>query len=126
LPPSSRILPVALQCRKHRRRLRRINREAPMKLVSHSRVVAFAVVALAMAATSAAQAFTIDDQSNTNSDGSAKFSDPDSRFSGTGNNGTTIRQGNTTLRFGNQRTLGDERYNNDRMFQPNGRPAGER
>ncbi len=97
-----------------------------MKLLSHCRVVAFAVIALAMAAASVAQAFTIDDQSNTNSDGSARYVDPDSRFSGNGGNGTTLRQGNTTLRFGNQRTFSDERYNNDRMFNPNGRPMGER
>ena len=61
--------------------------------------------------------------SSTNSDGSAKYVDPDrqgSRF-GTGG-GTTLRQGNTTFQFGPQRSF-DQRYNNDRMFDPLGRPG---
>jgi hypothetical protein len=70
-----------------------------------------------------ALAFTIDDQSNTNRDGSARFADPDERFSGTGNGVTTYRQGNMSLQFGNQRSIGDQRYNADRMFNPNGRPG---
>jgi hypothetical protein len=82
---------------------------------------------VAMLAAPLAQAFTIDDQSNTNSDGSAKFSDPDARFSGTGNGGPTVyRQGNMSLQFGPQRSLTDQRYNTDRMFNPNGRPGDER
>jgi hypothetical protein len=54
---------------------------------------------------------------------SAKYVDPDrqgSRF-GTGG-GTTLRQGNTTFQFGPQRSF-DQRYNNDRMFDPLGRPG---
>jgi hypothetical protein len=43
-----------------------------------------------------------------------------SRF-GTGG-GTTIRQGNTTFQFGPQRSF-DQRYNNERMFDPLGRPG---
>jgi hypothetical protein len=74
-----------------------------------------------------AQAFTVDDQSNTNSDGSARFSDPDERFSGSSNAGaTTYRSGNTTMQFGPQRSLSDQRYNTDRMFDPNGRPGDDR
>ena len=99
---------------------------------SQTRVVLTAAVfGLSMlGAVGAAQAFTIDDQSNTNPNGSAKFSDPDSRFSngGSGGNGqTTYNYGNTTLRFGSgsQRSTYDQRYNTDRMFDPNGRP-GER
>ena len=95
-----------------------------------SQHVAFAFAAgfaLALLAAPAAQAFTIDDQSNTNSDGSAKYVDPDARLQGFSNNGQgVIRQGNTTFQFGPQRTLTDQRYNNDRMFDPNGRPGDDR
>jgi hypothetical protein len=95
---------------------------------SHPRVfIAAAAFGLVLLAAPIAQAFTIDDQSNTNSDGSAKFSDPDSRFSGTSNGGpTTYRQGNMSLQIGPQRSLTDERYNNERMFNPNGRPGDDR
>jgi hypothetical protein len=97
---------------------------------SHHRVLIIAgALGLALLAAPLAQAFTIDDQSNTNSDGSAKFSDPDSRFSGTGtgNGGPTVyRQGNMSLQFGPQRSLTDQRYNNERMFNPNGRPGDDR
>jgi hypothetical protein len=80
--------------------------------------------ALALSAAGKAHAFTIDDKSNTNPDGSAKFSDPDSRFSSDGSNGkSTYRSGPFSLQFGSQRTLTDQRYNTDRMFQPNGRPG---
>jgi hypothetical protein len=91
----------------------------------HRRVsMAAAALVLALSAVGSARAFTIDDKSNTNSDGSAKFSDPDSRFSGNSGNGTTTyRNGPFSMQFGNQRTLTDQRYNTDRMFQPNGRPG---
>ena len=91
---------------------------------SHRRALVIAgALGLALVA-GTAQAFTIDDQSNTNANGSAKFSDPDSQLSGNGSNGkTTYRNGPFSLQFGSQRTLTDERYNNDRMFQPNGRPG---
>jgi hypothetical protein len=96
---------------------------------SHRRVlVAAGALALALTvqplAAGKVKAFTIDDHSNTNADGSAKFSDPDSRLSGNGNNGmTTYRSGPMSLQFGTQRTLTDQRYNTDRMFNPNGRPG---
>ena len=95
---------------------------------SYHRVFIIAgILGLTLLVAPLAQAFTIDDQSNTNPDGSAKFSDPDSRFSGNGNNGpTTYRQGNMSLQFGTQRSLTDQRYNTDRMFNPNGRPGDER
>jgi len=73
-----------------------------------------------------AQAFTIDDRSTTNPDGTAKFSDTDPRRFGSGTDGqTTIRQGNTTFQFGGQRSF-DQRYSKEQMFEPNGRPLGER
>ena len=96
---------------------------------SHRRVLIIAgALALALSAAgslvTSAQAFTIDDKSNSNADGSAKFSDPDSQLSGNGSNGkSTFRNGPFSLQFGSQRTLTDERYNNDRMFQPTGRPG---
>jgi hypothetical protein len=92
---------------------------------SHRRALVIAgALALALSAAGKAQAFTIDDKSNTNPDGSAKFSDPDSRLSGSGSNGkSTFRSGPFSLQFGSQRALTDERYNTDRMFQPNGRPG---
>jgi hypothetical protein len=99
------------------------------KCRSHRRVFMFAAafglgVVAAPAFVSLAQAFTIDDQSNTNRDGSARFADPDSRFSGNGADGpTTYRNGNMSLQFGSQRSLSDQRYNTDRMFNPNGRPG---
>ena len=86
------------------------------------------VFALGVLGAPAAQAFTIDDQSNTNSNGSAKYVDPDTRrFGSSTNDGqTTIRQGNATFQFGPQRSIGDQRYNNERMFEPNGRPLNDR
>lgn len=80
-------------------------------------------------ATTLAHAFTIDDQSNTNSDGSAKFADPNApttRFGSSSGSQTTIRQGNSTFQFGPQRSLSDERYTKDRMFDPLGRPGDDR
>ena len=101
---------------------------------SHRRVLIIAGAlgigfGLALLAAPVAQAFTIDDQSNTNRDGSARFSDPAARLSGPGDGGpTTIRQGNTTLQFGTQRPGfgSDQRYNTERMFNPNGRPGDDR
>jgi hypothetical protein len=87
---------------------------------------AFGLAVLAVLAAPAAHAFTIEDQSNTNSNGSARYSDPDARFSGSGNGQTTIQQGNTTLRFGGQQSTFDQRYNPNRMFEPNVRPDSER
>jgi hypothetical protein len=84
-----------------------------------------AAFGLALLAAPAAHAFTIEDQSNTNSNGSAPYTDPDARFSGYGNP-TTIQQGNTTLRFGGQQGSFDQRYNPNRMFEPNSRPDDDR
>jgi hypothetical protein len=92
----------------------------------HRLAVLAAAFGLALLAAPAAHAFTIEDQSNTNSDGTARYTDPDARFSGAGNGQTTLQQGNTTLRFGTQQGSFDQRYNPSRMFDPLGRPAGER
>ena len=92
----------------------------------HRLAVLAAAFGLALLAAPAAHAFTIDDQSNTNSDGTARYVDPDARFSGSGNGQTTIQQGNTNLRFGGQQGSFDQRYNPNRMFDPNARPDSER
>ena len=92
----------------------------------HRLAVLAAAFGLALLAAPAAHAFTIDDQSNTNSDGTARYVDPDARFSGSGTGQTTIQQGNTTLRFGGQQGTFDQRYNPNRMFDPNARPDSER
>jgi hypothetical protein len=79
-------------------------------------------------AAGAAQAFTFDNTTNTNSDGAARYTDPDSRLTGGDNRGdgpTTIRNGNSTLQFGAPRES-SRNFNTDSMFQPNGRPVGER
>lgn len=91
-------------------------------------VIFTAVFGLALLAAPAAHAFTIEDQSNTNSNtnSSTRYGDPDARFSGSGNGQTTIQQGNTTLRFGGQQGTFDQRYNPNRMFDPNGRPDDSR
>jgi hypothetical protein len=87
-----------------------------------------AAFGLSVLAASAAQAFTIDNQSGTNSDGSAKYTDPDSRFSngGSSNSGPKYNFGNATVQFGTGVPGPQERYNTDRMFNPNGQPYGER
>lgn len=85
------------------------------------------VLGLALLAAPAAKAFTIEEQGATA--GGSRLVDPDaraSRFGSTGNNeGTTIRQGNTTFQFGSQRSF-DNRFSKEQMFEPNGRPLGER
>ena len=103
-----------------------------MNVLSKSRLPLFAFAAafgLAVVAAPSAQAFTMEDQGGTNPDGSAKYADPEARrfgSSATSKDGqTTIRQGNTTLQFGSQRPS-NERYNVDRMFNPNGRPGDDR
>ena len=98
----------------------------PPSPARHRLAVRAAAFGLALLAAPAAHAFTIEDQSNTNSNGSARYSDPDARFSGSGNGQTTIQQGNTTLRFGGQQGTFDQRYNPNRMFEPNSRPESER
>ncbi len=103
-----------------------MNRQPLYRLHHVAFAAAFSLSALAA---SAAHAFTFDNTTNTNSDGSAKYVDPDERFSGNSNNNngqTTIRQGNTTMQFGSQRPGSDLNFNTDGMFQPNGRPVGDR
>jgi hypothetical protein len=106
----------------------------PKRPLSHRRLplyafgIAFGLALAAPMFVGLAHAFTIDEQSNTNSDGSAKYVDPDARVSrfGSGNDGqTTIRQGNTTLQLGSQPSF-DQRFNKQQMFEPNGRPLGDR
>ncbi|MBI2715881.1 MAG: hypothetical protein HYX37_15730 [Rhizobiales bacterium] len=74
-----------------------------------------------------AQAFTIEDQGGAaKSDGARNaVADPDGRASrfGSGNGQSTIKQGNTTLQFGARPSF-NQQYNNDRMFEPLGRPGG--
>ena len=93
---------------------------------SHHRVLIVAgVLGLAFSAASVAQAFTIDDQSAAASNNAARLADPAARLSGDNSDGkTVIRNGNTTLQFGSQRPSSfDQRYNTERMFNPNGRPG---
>lgn len=82
---------------------------------------------LSLLAAPAALAFTIDNQTVTNSDGAARYNNRDGTVSRYGNDGkTSIKQGNTTLQFGTHRRGSDLNFNPERMFQPNGRPYGER
>jgi hypothetical protein len=107
----------------------RKHREAVMKQMpqSWSRHLAMLAAAfgLVLLAAPAARAFTIDNQSNSNADGSARYTDPDARFSGSADGKTVIRQGNTTFQFGNSRSF-DQKYNADRMFNPNSRLGDDR
>jgi len=84
----------------------------------HRLAVLAAAFGLAILAAPAAHAFTIEEQSNSNSSGTARYADPDARFSGYGP-ATTIQQGNTTIRYGGQMGSFDQRYDQNRMFQPN-------
>ena len=73
-----------------------------------------------------AQAFTIEDQSGAAKGDGARsaIADPDgraSRFgSGNSNGQSTFKQGNTTLQFGAQPSF-DQRYDNNRLFDPGSR-----
>jgi hypothetical protein len=92
------------------------------------RVAIVTTFGASLLAAGAAQAFTFDNTTNTSSDGSARYVDPDSRLTGGNNRSdgpTTIRNGNTTLQFGAPRES-SRNFNTDSMFQPNGRPLGER
>jgi len=80
---------------------------------------------LVLLAAPAARAFTIDNQDNSNVNGSARYTDPDEQFSGSADGKTVIRQGNTTVQFGQGQSF-DQKYNADRMFNPIGRPGGDR
>ena len=97
-----------------------------MKPSSPCRLAVFAAVfGLILLAAPAARAFTIDNQNNSNADGSARYTDPDARFSGSADGKTVIRQGGTTLQFGGSQSF-DQKYNADRMFNPNGRLGDDR
>jgi hypothetical protein len=80
---------------------------------------------LALLTMPVAHAFTFEGQGNTSNDGAARITDPEARFSGAGP-ATTIKQGNTTIQFGGQTGSFDQRYNSNRMFDPNGRPGDGR
>jgi hypothetical protein len=84
-------------------------------------------VGMAMLAAPLAHAFTYEDLNNTNADGTAKYVDPGDNVSNFGNSGgqNTLRQGNTALQFGQPQTF-QQRYNPSNLFDPLGRPAGER
>ena len=84
-----------------------------------------AVLGLMLWTVPAARAFTIDNQSNSNADGSARYADPDARFDTSSDGKTTFRQGNTTFQFGQSQSF-DQKYNADRMFNPNGRLGEDR
>ena len=86
-----------------------------------------AAFGLALLAAPVAHAFTIDNQNNTNSDGSARYTDPDQRFSNsaTSDGKTVIKQGNTTLQFGVQPSF-NQKYDSNRMFDPNARTGDGR
>ena len=94
---------------------------------SHTLALAAAAFSLALLAAPAAQAFTIEELGASNGDGARNaIADPDGRVSRFGSSGNTYKQGNTTLQFGTQQRGGDRYFNTDHMFNPNGRPYGER
>jgi hypothetical protein len=92
---------------------------------SHHLAVLAAALGLILWTVPAARAFTIDNQSNTNADGSARYADPETHFDTSSDGKTTFRQGNTTFQFGQSQSF-DQKYNADRMFNPNGRPGEDR
>jgi hypothetical protein len=86
-----------------------------------------AAFGFALMAAPVAHAFTFDNQTTTNGDGSAKYVDPDARLSPSGSGGqTSIRQGNATFQFGPAQQPFNQRYNSNNLFDPVGRPMGER
>ena len=91
----------------------------------HRLAVLAAAFGLALLTMPVAHAFTFEGQGDTSNDGAARITDPEARFSGTGP-ATTIKQGNTTIQFGGQMGSFDQRYNSNRMFEPNGRPGDGR
>ncbi len=106
-----------------------MNRLAKSRLRRFAFAAAFgAAFGLGVLAAPAAQAFTLESAGATNSDGSAKYVDPDQQISrfGSGGGQTTVKQGDATFHFGPAQQPFNQRYNADRMFQPNDRPAGER
>jgi hypothetical protein len=76
-----------------------------------------------------AQAFTIEDQGGASKGDGARnvIADPDGRVSRFGNSSgqSTIKQGNTTIQFGAQPSF-NQRYDNNRLFDPGSRLNDER
>jgi len=93
----------------------------------HCPAFALALLAASLFA-NGAQAFTIEELGSASSGDGARnaIADPDGRVSRFGSSGNTYKQGNTTLQFGTQQRGGDRYFNTDHMFNPNGRPYGER
>ena len=79
---------------------------------------------LALLAASVAHAFTIEYQGGAAQGDGARsaIADPDGRTSrfGSGSGQSTIKQGNTTLQFGARPSF-DQRYDNNRLFDPGSR-----
>ena len=96
------------------------------------RACAFAALGVGLMAASAAQAFTFENK--TTADGNASnFSGTDSRFSTSTSSGTNsspagrsgFSSGNSSIQFGGQSSF-NQRYNSDRMFEPNSLMGKER
>jgi len=88
--------------------------------MTRSRALSLAAAAfgLSLMGVPTAHAFTLDNQSNTSSVGTARYSDPDEHFSNDGSRKTTIQNGNATLQFGGQTQSFDQRYDQNRLFDP--------
>jgi hypothetical protein len=99
-----------------------------MKPFASRRPRCFAPIAaacgLALLAAPAAQAFTIENQGATDQAAAARL-DPARKFSNSGNGQSTIKQGNTTLQFGARPSF-NQRYDSNRMFDPDSRLNDER
>lgn len=100
-----------------------------MPFLPNSRLILAA--ALAVMAASSAQAFTFENQTATGGNAS-NYKSTDSRFStGTNNSGSNqsvrpgFSSGNSSLTFGGQSSF-NQRYNADRMFEPNNLLGRER
>ncbi len=78
-----------------------------------------AACGLALLAASAAHAFTIEYRGATDPSAAAKL-EADRKFSNSNNGQSTIKQGNTTLQFGARPSF-DQRYDNNRLFDPGSR-----
>ena len=79
---------------------------------------------LALLAASTAHAFTIEYQGATDPSAAARL-DQDRKFSNSNNGQSTLKQGNTTLQFGAKPSF-NQRYDNNRLFDPGSRLHDER
>jgi hypothetical protein len=96
--------------------------------MKHHRLAIFtAAFGLAVFAAPVAHAFTFEGPpANASGDAAARYTDPEKRLTGSGN-GNTIQQGNSTIQFGaGQSGSFGQRYDPSPMFNPIGRPTGER